>query len=225
MPNAAMFKICGLTRPADARFAEEAGASYVGAILVEGSPRRVSPAEASRIAAAVSIPLVIVTADLPAETVAEAAATARAGGVQLQGDESPATIRTLRSLGDWELWKAVRVRSLDDVRRGLERFGPIVDLLLLDAWHPTKLGGTGTSFDWERIAPAREELSGGLRLGVAGGLSPENVAEAIAVLGPSLVDVSSGVESRPGVKDHERIRAFAREVSHAASSIAGGGAP
>lgn len=221
MGNAPKFKICCLTRVADARLAEGVGASYVGAILVEGSPRRISPREAARISEAVSIPLVVVTADVPAEEAAAAAETAGAGGIQLQGDEPPETVAALRNLGDWELWKAVRVRSHEDVRRAAQRFGSIVDLLLLDAWHPTKLGGTGTSFDWQRLAAVREDL-GDLRLGVAGGLSPDNVAEAIAVLRPSLVDVCSGIESSPGVKDHQRLRAFAREVSNAAGSTAGG---
>lgn len=221
MSYAPIFKICGLTRPLDALAAEEAGASYVGAILAPESPRRVSPADAARISEAVSIPLVAVTADLTPRMAAAAAEEARAGGIQLHGNETPAVVEELRQLGDWELWKAVRVRSVDDVRRELERFASVVDLVLLDAWHPTKLGGTGTSFDWELLASIGEEMPEGLRFGVAGGLSPENVAEAIAILRPSLLDVSSGVEARPRVKDQERIRAFARIVAEAASLDAG----
>lgn len=224
MPHPPRFKICGLTDPLDARAAEEAGASYVGAVLAEESPRRISPTEASRISEAVSIPLVLVTVDLEPARAAAAATIAGADGIQLHGHESPAAVEELRGRGEWELWKAVRVRSGDDVRRAVERFGSIVDLLLLDAWHPRKLGGTGVALQWEDLASARDEAPREGRLGVAGGLSPENVARAIAILRPDLVDVSSGVEASPGVKDHDRIRRFAREVARSGAAVSDGDA-
>ncbi len=208
------FKICGLTRTVDAQVAAAAGASYVGAILVPGSPRRVEVEVAAELASAVSIPLVVVTADLGPLEAAAAATAAGARGIQLHGAESPATVRALREAGDWELWKAVRVRTPDDALAAVDLFGLLVDLLLLDSWHPWKLGGTGAPFAWTSLASLREGLPERLRLGVAGGITPENVEEAVALLRPDLVDVGSGVEESPGVKDHRRIGELARRLAN-----------
>jgi phosphoribosylanthranilate isomerase len=210
--RAPSFKICGVTRPADAKAAEAAGASYVGANFVPSSPRLVDERVAAALAGAVSIPIVVVVADLGPR---EAAATARASGargIQLHGAESPETVEALRGEGAWELWKAVRVRSPSDVLRAFDRFGSLVDLLLLDGWHPAKLGGTGTPFDWQAVEAVRRDAPEGLRLGIAGGITPDNVEEAVALLDPDLVDVSSGVESGPREKDHDRIRELARRL-------------
>lgn len=228
-------KICGITRPEDARLAEEGGASYVGAVLVPGSPRYLDPEGARRVADAVAIPLVVVTANLTAVEAHAAAEAAGARGIQLHGDESGETIVALRELdaasgaSPRELWKAVRVRGEGErdgqgegrgdpgpvpagqVGEAIRRWAPLVDVLLLDAWSPAALGGTGTSFPWEALEALdalRAQLPPGFRLGVAGGLGPGNVAEAIRRLRPDLVDVSSGVEASPGVKDPARIRAF-----------------
>ena len=221
-------KICGITRPEDARLAEEGGASYVGAVLVPGSPRYLDPEGARRVADAVAIPLVVVTANLTAVEAHAAAEAAGARAIQLHGDESGETIVALRELdaasgaSPRELWKAVRVRGNGEgsgppgaaaaqVGEALRRWAPLVDVLLLDAWSPSALGGTGTSFPWEALEALdalRAQLPPGFRLGVAGGLDPGNVAEAIRRLRPDLVDVSSGVEASPGVKDPARIRAF-----------------
>ena len=210
-------KICGLTRVEDVRLAERAGASYVGAILVPDTPRCVSPGEAGVLARAVGIPLVAVVADLAADAAARAADAAGARAIQLHGSESPGVVEALRGRGGWELWKAVRVRDRDDIVRALGRFGGLVDLLLLDAWSERALGGTGTRFPWESWDRGRAGLDNALRIGVAGGLSPDNVEEAVGRLAPDLVDVGSGVELRPGVKDPDRIEAFiARALSGAA---------
>lgn len=208
--------------------AEAAGASYVGAMLVPGSPRVVSAQQAASISGSLSVPLVIVTADLMPAEVARSAIVSRARVIQLHGDESPAELTELRRLGSWELWKAIRVRSSADITRAIERFAEVADLVLLDAWHPTELGGTGTRFPWEALASLRDDLGDQLRLGVCGGLSPENVAEAVTRLRPDLVDVSSGVERQAGVKDPDRIRAFVRralEANAEASHGSGAGNP
>lgn len=211
--RAPSFKICGVTRPADAKAAEAAGASYVGANFVPSSPRRVDVRVAAALAGSVSIPLVVVTADLaPSETVAIARA-AGARAVQLHGAESPETFEALRDAGAWELWKAVRVRSPSDVLSAFDRFGNLVDLLLLDGWDPARLGGTGTPFDWHAVEAVRRDAPDGLRLGIAGGITPENVEEAVGLLAPDLVDVASGVESSPGRKDHDRIRELAGRLA------------
>ena len=205
-------KICGLTRPEDARLAEESGASHVGAVLVPGSPREITASRASELARTVSVPLVIVTADLGSEDAAVAAERAGAGAIQLHGDEPPDQLRELRRKGPWELWKAVRVRSRDDILRAMEEYGSLVDVLLLDGWKKGELGGTGTVFPWTAMDSVREAAPLSLRIGVAGGLSPANVSEAVRRLDPDLVDVSSGVEVGPGIKDPEKVREFVRRA-------------
>ena len=211
-PRGPRVKICGLTRVEDARFAERAGASYLGAILVPGSPRYVSPGQAGALANSVGLPLVVVVADLAVDEAARAAEEAGAAVIQLHGSEPPAVVEALRGRGGWELWKAVRVREREDILRAMGHYGPLIDLLLLDAWTERALGGTGVSFPWELWDPSREGVARALRIGVAGGLSPDNVEEAVGRLVPDLVDVGSGVELRPGVKDPSRVEAFIRRA-------------
>jgi len=201
-------KICGVTRPSDAQLAEESGADYIGAILVPGSPRQVSPELAGSLAASVDIPLVVVVAGLSPRQTANLARLAGASVIQLHGEESAADAAVLRELGDWELWTAVWVRTGADISNAAATFGEVVDLLLLDGWHPSALGGTGTRFDWSEAAAVRTGLSPEIRLGVAGGLTPDNVEEAVRRLAPDLVDVGSGVEASPGIKDPDRVRSF-----------------
>jgi phosphoribosylanthranilate isomerase len=152
-------------------------------------------------------------ADLSAGEAADAALRSGARAIQLHGMEDPGTLLRLREMGDWELWKAVRVRSGADVVAAAREFSGAVDLLLLDRWDPLRLGGTGAPFDWDEVAPRRAEIP--LPLGVAGGLDPENVADAVRRLRPDLVDASSGLESAPGIKDPDRIRAFVAAVEQA----------
>lgn len=206
------FKICGLTSPADAVSAAALGARYVGAILVRDSPRLVDIQGARSISDAVDIPLAIVVADWTAEQVASAARTAGAGVVQLHGNEDEDLVGALRTEGAWEVWKVVRPRSADELVEAASRFAGIVDLLLVDAWHPERLGGTGSRADWSEIARVRDRIPASLRFGLAGGLDPENVADAIQIVHPDLVDVASGVEAVPGRKDPDLLEAFARRV-------------
>jgi phosphoribosylanthranilate isomerase len=206
-------KVCGLTRIEDARAAEAAGAHWIGAVLVPDSPRRIGPDDAGRLAQAVSLPLAIVVADLPPGEAADAALRSGARAIQLHGTEDLGTLRRLREMGEWELWKAVRVGSGDDVLAAARDFSGAADLLLLDRWDPLRLGGTGAPFDWDEVARRRPEIH--LPLGVAGGLDPENVAEAVRRMRPDLVDASSRLESAPGIKDPDRIRAFVTAVQRA----------
>jgi phosphoribosylanthranilate isomerase len=208
-------KICGLTREEDARSAGEAGVDRIGAVLVSGTPREVSPAPAQRLGEAASVPLTLVVADLSVAEMAEVARTAGAAALQLHGDEEEAAFAALRRRGPWELWKAVRVRSGPEILAAARRWAGVADLLLLDGWHPLQRGGTGTRFPWEALEEARSLWPVGLRLGIAGGLHPANVAEAVTRLLPDLVDVSSGVEASPGVKDHLALRAFVEAARQA----------
>jgi len=215
-------KVCGRTRPTDAQTAEACGAAYVGAIFVTGSPREVSPEVALTLAECVAIPLIAVVADLRAAEAARIARRVGAGGIQLHGTESPAVVRALREEGDWELWKSVRVRSETDIVEASDRFGELVDLLLLDGWRAGFLGGTGKAFPWGALESVRSTIPGSLQVGVAGGLSAENVGDAVFRLDPDLVDVSSGVESSPGTKDPLRIRSFVERARDAGQKVARG---
>jgi phosphoribosylanthranilate isomerase len=210
-------KICGLTRTEDARLAATLGAAWVGVVLVPGTPRARTPAEARVLGdaarGAAGTPLALVVADLPADLAARAAEEAGAGALQLHGSEEPGDLEALRARGPWELWKAVRVRSGAEILPAALRWAGVADLLLLDGWHPRALGGTGAAFDWAALEAVRAAWPRGLRLGVAGGLRADTVGEAVARLRPDLVDVSSGVELRPGVKDPELLGAFLSGVS------------
>ena len=218
--HAMRVKICGLTRPADARVAAEAGADVVGAVLVASSPRAVSPGRAAEIGEAAQRPLALVVADVPAARIVEAARRARASVLQLHGDEPPELLRVLAGEGDWELWKAARVRSLDEIERAVARYHGVARALLLDGWHPDQLGGTGTRFPWEALEALRGRIPADLEVGVAGGLEPGNVATAVTRLRPDIVDVSSGVEIRPGIKEAGLVAAFVERARTAAGKAA-----
>lgn len=209
-------KICGLTRPEDARVAAEAGAAYLGVVVVPDTPRAVRPADARRIRGDLEAKLALVSADAPTARLARDAREAGAEVLQLHGSESPDDVRSLREAGEWTIWKSVRVRGADDVEEAIDAFADLVDALHLDGWHPERLGGTGRRFPWAAAGGLRDRLPGTTRLVAAGGLTPENVGEAVRSLRPDVVDVSSGVEVEPGVKDPERVRAFVRAVRRAA---------
>lgn len=201
-------KICGVTRPADARTAYDGGADFIGAVLVPSSPRAIDPAGARALMEGLPLPLAIVTCDLG---VAEAVAAAHESGaavIQLHGDEPPEMLQALRAEGRWEIWKALRIRDAGELAPALDRYAAHADGILLEGWHPTQRGGTGARFPWARVAEFRNDVAEEVRLIVAGGLTPENVPEAVRILHPDVVDTSSGVEISPGVKDPARVRAF-----------------
>ncbi len=205
-------KICGLTRREDAVMAAREGADYLGVVLVPGSPRALDPYQARGVVEGLGLPAVAVVADLDVRQAAEAARAAGASVLQLHGGEPPEVLRALREEGPWKVWKALRIRGKDHFLEGLARYGEAVDGLLLDGWHPRRLGGTGTAFPWREVGELRERFPPGLSLIAAGGLTPDNVGEALLRLRPEVVDVSSGVERHPGVKDPQRLRAFMEAV-------------
>jgi phosphoribosylanthranilate isomerase len=194
-------KICGITNLEDARCAVEAGADALGFVFYEKSPRFVTPEEAAAIIRQLP-PLVAkvgVFVDAPSEDVRRIAAECGLDALQLHGQESPAFCQ---SLGFWNVIKGFRIESERSL--GLLAQYPTA-AWLLDSHVPGQMGGTGCSFDWEL---ARQVRDWGRPIILAGGLTHENVAEAIRVVQPYAVDVSSGVEASPGRKDVEKLRRF-----------------
>lgn len=217
-PSPPAVKVCGLTRLQDAEVAVQAGAAYLGAILAPGYRRTVTASAAGVIFKSLQAQPVGVFVDQDGDSLLFAAESAGLHVVQLHGDETPELADRVRAAG-YGVWKAVRVRGADDVSAALRRYAGSVDALLLDGYDPAAAGGTGTRFHWTAIAARRSEWPDGLRLVAAGGLRPDNVAQAAAVLRPHAVDVSSGVESAPGIKDPAAVRAFVRAVRGLPSSI------
>jgi phosphoribosylanthranilate isomerase len=202
-------KFCGTTRAEDAELAVEAGAWAIGFILWPGSRRFVEPAMAAGIARAVRrrIDLVGVFVNPTLDEVAHAADLMGLTHVQLHGDEGPSFCSAVAQRTGVRVIKALRVRSRADV---LDAGRFHTDLHMLDS------PGNGRTWDWS-LASARRSRT---PLIVAGGLTPENVGEAIAATRPWAVDVASGVESEPGIKDPERLRAFADAVAAAGEPAA-----
>ena len=212
-----LVKICGLTRRPDAELAAASGAHYGGVILAPGGRRSVTAADAARLFAGLPLHRVGVFVDADPAALRQAAETATLDVLQLHGGESPELIEELRAAGgSFEIWKALRPRSAAEFVTELRRYEAVVDGILLDGWSATAAGGTGAAFPWQPVALHRDEIPARLRLIVAGGLAPRNVAEAIGLLRPAVVDVSSGVEDSPGVKSPEAVPAFVAAVREAA---------
>lgn len=217
-------KICGVCSAADGALVAAAGATHIGVILAARSPRLRTEAEAAAIyAAAESLQRVGVFADAEAGEVIGLARRLALDVVQLHGAEAPGIVMDIRAAGGWQLWKAVRVTEAVALQNALEMWRGRTDALLIDGVSDRGLGGTGVRAPVQALAPAR--WMGEPRLVLAGGLTPDNVAGAVGVLNPDVVDVSSGVESEPGCKDAALVRAFVREANaaHAARAAARNG--
>jgi phosphoribosylanthranilate isomerase len=203
-------KFCGITNLADAREAVRLGAWAIGLNHHPESPRFCEPDVAAEIAAALRRRLEIVGVFVN-PTLAQLAAAAEDEWltmVQLHGDEGPAFCREAARRTGCKVIKASRVRSAADIRAA-EAYR--TDFHLLDAHQPGTPGGTGESFDWELLAERRSEVP----LVLAGGLTPENVAAGVAAARPFAVDVASGVEAQPAVKDHALMAAFLERAQRA----------
>jgi len=191
-------KICGVTRLEDARAAVALGANALGFVFWPDSPRFVDPYRAKAIVA--SLPPFVSAVGLfvnqPSAHVASVASLVRLNVVQLHGDETPEYAATIGR-------PVVRALSLQAAAHGLDRW-PLHVTILLDAHDPERRGGTGRTIDWEAAASIARKRS----VMLAGGLTPENIADAVGRVRPYGVDVSSGVESAPGIKDVGRLRAL-----------------
>lgn len=203
-------KICGVTTPAALDAAIAARADHVGFNFFPPSPRFLKAADARALGerAAGRIGRVGVFVDPDDAALAEAIAAGGLDAVQLHGGESPARAAQVRARFGLRVWKALPVASASDVGRATDYAGA-ADLVLFDAKVPKGAGipgGMGLSFDWSLVA----HWKGPLDWGLAGGLTPDNIAEAIGLTGAPLVDAASGVESAPGVKDVDKIAAFCK---------------
>jgi phosphoribosylanthranilate isomerase len=193
-----ILKICGITRIDDALHAVREGATAIGFVFWRKSPRYVDPDLASDIAAALpsDVTTVGVFVDEDAAVIRQTAKKVGFQMIQLHGDE-PATFATAL---DRPILRAVTLDTVTDEAQAWPR-----DVtLLLDAIDPARRGGTGVAIDWSRAATIARQR----RVVLAGGLTPDNIEEAIATVRPFGVDVSSGVEARPGVKDPDKVSLF-----------------
>ena len=204
-------KFCGLTRAEDARLGASVGAAYLGAIFA-GGPRQRNAAEARALFdAAAPGGNARRVGVFGTQAVPDIAAIAREAGldvVQLHAGADAELVRELRRHFGGEVWRVLRVRGRARAAE-LRTAAAGVDALVVDSLTEGALGGTGVPLDWEALAEALDRAGRPARLVLAGGLRPDNVGRAIAVVSPDVVDVSSGVESAPGLKDHEMMRAFA----------------
>lgn len=192
-----MLKICGMTRVGDALHAVRAGATAIGFVFWKGSPRYIEPERAGEIAAALpaSVTTVGVFVNEPVDGIRQTAKIAGLRMVQLHGEETPSFIEQI----DQPVMRAVTLESVDDATKTW----PAATTLLLDSTDPSRRGGRA-SVDWSRAA----QVARGRRVVLAGGLTPDNIEEAIVTVRPIGVDVASGVESAPGVKDLDKVARF-----------------
>ena len=200
-------KICGITSAGDAQMAADAGADYLGMIFVPRSPRAITVDDGRAIASAVpdGVQRVALTVDAD-DALISAIRDIGFDWIQMHGSEPPERVADVRAATGLRVMKAVGVRDDSDLEM-IEVYAPIVDQILVDAKPPKDAqvpGGHGVAFDWRLIADRTWSTPWML----AGGLSPENVATAVELTNASQVDVASGTEAAPGVKDPELVHAF-----------------
>ena len=201
-------KICGITNEEDGLAAARLGADALGFVFAP-SPRRISPEKARQIIKALP-PLVQTVGVFVDEDLGKVSSVTEMCGLdilQFHGSESADYCDSF----DQRVIKAIRLRNRQDLK-SLAEYDGVVHALLLDTYLPDKLGGTGMTFNWEWALEAGKYG----RIILAGGLNPENVAAAISIVKPYGVDASSGLEQRPGVKDHEKMAQFIESVRQSA---------
>ena len=215
-------KICGITCREDAQKARECGADYVGIIVnIAGSRRSVSTQKAIEIGSGIHATVLLMEGQFAA--IETALRHIKPHAVQLIGRFPPGNIRRLKGVTDVQIWKTVHVprrghnsiHELEHQIAELQQDG--IDAIVLDTMVPGLKGGTGETCDWGIAASIVQTVA--LPVFLAGGLTPENVTQALSAVKPFGVDVSSGVESSPGCKDHEKILRFIRRVAAAQKTI------
>jgi phosphoribosylanthranilate isomerase len=206
-------KICGITQPEDGVAIAQMGAAALGFICVSSSPRYIPPSRIQTITGLLppSVARVGVFANPDMDTIQATVAEGGLTAVQLHGDESPDLCQRLRDrLPGIELIKALRVQEFNALERA-RPYEAVVDTLLLDAYHPTLLGGTGQTLNWNALEQFRPSIPWLL----AGGLNPDNILEALSRVSPVGIDLSSGVERSPGHKALDQVALlFSRLTLH-----------
>jgi len=201
-------KICGLTTAEAVETAAKHGASHAGFVFFDPSPRNVRPRDISAIAKAApkGMKRVGIFVDPDESLLERAIAAGRLTVLQFHGSETPEKLKAIRARHGVDIWKAIPVSGASDLERA-KRYEGVADRILFDARMPkaSRLpGGMGIAFDWKLLKSYKHRMPWGL----SGGLTVDNIAEAIDITGASLVDISSGVESEPGIKDVAKIAAF-----------------
>ncbi|MBR8838701.1 MAG: phosphoribosylanthranilate isomerase [Stigonema ocellatum SAG 48.90 = DSM 106950] len=196
-------KICGITQPQQGKAIASFGATALGFICVPTSPRYVTVAQIRSVVEELpeKVDKIGVFANTTIEEITQTAVDSGLTGVQLHGDESREfCLRLRQSLPNIEILKALRIRSFEDIDKTAS-YAIAVDTLLLDAYHPQELGGTGKTLDWDML----QQFSPSCPWFLAGGLTPDNILEALNHTNPSGIDLSSGVERSPGDKDLDKV--------------------
>ena len=224
--NALRVKICGITNLEQGRAIANLGATALGFILVPSSPRYISPTQLASIIPYLPAPVetilrpnakailrpnakaIGVFADSSLEEISQIVRSTGLNAVQLHGQETPEYCRALRQqLPTVELIKALRIRSAKDLANTIN-YETVVDTLLLDAYHPQLLGGTGHTLDWSML----QNFTPTCPWFLAGGLNPDNILEALSKLNPDGIDLSSGVELAPGNKDLSKVEKLFQQL-------------
>ena len=208
-------KICGLKTPESVAAAVDAGASYLGFVFFPKSPRHLTYRQAAELAATVpdGVIKVALTVNADDEALAEMLGKVPFDMLQLHGSESPKRVAYIKERFGLPVMKAVGVADAGDLPRLVE-YATVADQLLVDAKPPKDSplpGGNALAFDWRLVA----DMEWPIPWMLAGGLTPDNVAKAVRLTGATMVDVSSGVESAPGVKDLDKIAAFVKAAKGA----------
>lgn len=205
-----LVKFCGITRTADAATALRVGANALGLVFFAGSPRFVTSEQAAEICRVIDgnetnnrVLKVGLFVDAAAEDVLQVLEQVPLDILQFHGNEPAAYCDQFHL----PYWKALRVRNAGDIENFIPAYTSAA-ALLLDAWHPDQHGGTGLAFDWDLLAGINPDQN----IVLAGGLTPENVAQAIRQVAPWGVDVSSGIEEAPGIKSESLMKQFIEEV-------------
>jgi phosphoribosylanthranilate isomerase len=203
--NRTRVKICGITRVEDARAAIDSGADALGLVFYSKSPRYVELSVAANIARTIGpfVTTVGLFVNAEAAQVREAVKTVGLDLLQFHGDEDEAYCAQF----DMPYIKAIRMSPELDVKEVVTKY-PSARGFLFDAWNKDKYGGTGETFEWQRLSSLKESADTDIPFILAGGLTPENVDQAVAAVKPYAIDVSGGVEQSPGIKSPELIQQF-----------------
>jgi phosphoribosylanthranilate isomerase len=208
-----------MTRGEDVAFAAGLGVAYVGTIFA-GGPRHQTVDGAQRVLAAAGPPPLrvgVLSGQTPLE-IAGMVQTLCLHAVQLHANPSVERIQQVRDATTAKVWAVLQIPG-DELPANVSEIAAAADAIVLDARVPGGLGGSGVTLPWTQLARSLRKVRGQCRIVLAGGLKPENVASAIAAIEPDVVDVSSGVESAPGIKDHDRMRAFYAAAANAGAGI------